>query len=51
MTDEDDEEELDAASERTPPTAPPGGIVDVVAFLARAMNAESVLPVVGLGKS
>ena len=32
---------------RTPPKAPPGGEVDVVAFLARAANAANVLPDVG----
>jgi hypothetical protein len=32
---------------RTPPTAPPGGEVDVVAFFARAVNAANVLPLLG----
>jgi len=31
----------------TPPTAPPGGLVDVEAFWARAMNALRVLPTAG----
>jgi len=34
-------------TERIPPTAPPGGEVLVVAFLARAVNAARVFPVVG----
>jgi len=32
---------------KVPPTGPPGGEVEVVAFLARVMNASRVLPVVG----
>jgi hypothetical protein len=32
---------------RTPPMTPPGGEVDTVAFLARALNAARVLPVLG----
>lgn len=32
---------------RTPPTAPPGGEVDVVAFFARAANLSKVFPVAG----
>ena len=43
-----EDEELDAASDKIPPTAPPGGDVEVVAFLARSVNAARVLPVAGL---
>lgn len=32
---------------RIPPTAPPGGEVEVVAFFARAAKAENVFPEVG----
>lgn len=32
---------------RIPPTAPPGGEVDVVAFFARAANFSKVFPLVG----
>lgn len=37
----------DPAGARTPPAAPPGGEVDVVAFLALAWKASSVFPVAG----
>ena len=32
---------------KVPPTAPPGGEVDVVAFFARAANFSKVFPLVG----
>lgn len=38
---------LPPATLSTPPTAPPGGAVDCVAFEASWMKASRVLPVVG----
>lgn len=44
---EDEEESAAPASFKIPPTAPPGGEVEAVAFLARSAKASKVLPVDG----
>ena len=45
--DEDDDEIEFELTFKIPPTAPPGGEVDVVAFFARAANLSKVFPDVG----